>query len=124
MENPLEVPQANERSWRDWLDPIRLYNPTFPVGRWTFLWGLVIYPFIVMFLLLTGLIIGLASVVPSAQLGDTLGIVVWVFMLAWVAAVVMICRRRLLTLGMSMAWVWLAILPVVNLALFVYLLVK
>lgn len=35
-----------------------------------------------------------------------------------------ITRRRLLQLGRSQGWVYLAILPIVNLALFLYLLLK
>ncbi len=124
MDDNLEVAQANRRHLREWIDPTRLYNPTIPAGRLTFLWGLAIYPFIVMFVLLTAVIIVMASFITSAQLGDYLGIVVWVFMLAWVAATVSIVRRRLLQLGKSPAWVWVAILPVVNLILFAYLLFR
>ncbi len=124
MDNDLEVAPAPRSHLRDWFDPARLYNPTRPAGRLAFLWGLVIYPFLVMFVLLTAIITAMMSFITSAQLGDYLGIVVWVFMLAWVAAAVCIVRRRLLQVGKSGAWVWVAIVPVVNLALFAYLLFK
>lgn len=109
---------------RDWIDPARLYNPGVPAGRLVFLWGLAIYPLIVIFLLLTVVIIIIESAASSANIADYIGIVTYVFLLVWVAAAVAICRRRLLELGMSPRWVWVAILPVVNLILFVYLLLK
>jgi uncharacterized membrane protein YhaH (DUF805 family) len=55
---------------------------------------------------------------------DYIGIIVWLFMLAWVVATVAITRRRLLQLERSPLWVWVAILPIVNLPLFIYLLLK
>ena len=124
MDNPLDVPQTNRRALRDWLDPVRLYDPRVPAGRLTFLWGLAIYPFAVMFVLMMIVITATMSFVSSAQLGDYLGIVVWVFMLAWVTAGVCIVRRRLLQLGKSPLWVWVAIVPVINVILFGYLLLK
>ncbi len=124
MESNALAPQGKRGHVRNWIDPIRLYNPTVPAGRLVFLWGLAIYPFVVMFVLLTVVIIAMESFVTSAQLGDYLGIVVWIFMLAWVAATVAICHRRLLDLGKSQAWVLVAILPIVDLILFAYLLLK
>ena len=109
---------------RDWIDPTRLYNATAPTGRLVFIWGLAIYPFIVLFVFMTAVIIIVESVSKGSQTSDYLGIVTWLFMLAWVAAVVAICRRRLLQLGKSPAWIWLAIVPVANLGLFVYLALK
>ena len=118
------APEGKRSRRRDWLDPIRLYNPTVPAGRLTFFWGLAIYPLAVMFVLLTAVIILIESFVASANVGDYIGIVTYVFMLGWVVAVVAICRRRLLDLGKSLAWVWVAILPGINLILFAYLLFK
>lgn len=109
---------------RDWIDPTRIYNPTMPAGRLTFLWGLAIYPFAVMFVLLTVVIIVIESFVASASVADTIGIATWIFMLAWVIAAICICRRRLLDLGMSQSWVWVAIVPIINLVLLAYLLFK
>jgi uncharacterized membrane protein YhaH (DUF805 family) len=109
---------------RDWIDPLRLYDPRVPAGRLVFLWGLVGYPLLVMFVFLTAAIIIMEATIPSANVGDDIGIVTWIFMLAWVMATVGITRRRLLQLGKSQAWVWVAILPVVNLILFLYLLLK
>lgn len=124
METNTSAPQGKRRLTRDWIDPSRLYNPRVPAGRWVFLWGLAIYPFLVLFVFLTAIIIAVETLSSSANTADYLGIVVYVFMLAWVAAVVGICRRRLLQLRMSPAWVLVAIFPVVNLILFLYLLLK
>ena len=115
---------AGTNQLRDRIDPLRLYDPRIPAGRFIFLWGLAIYPFIVLFVLMTAAIMIVEAVTPSANVGDYLGIVTYVFMLGWVAAIVAICRRRLLQLQMSPQWVWVAILPVVSLILFVYLLFK
>ena len=77
----------------------------------------------VIFVLLTVVIIVVETVWPNIN-PDYIGIIVWPFMLAWVAAAVAITRRRLLQLGSSQRWVWLAILPIVNLPLYLYLLLK
>ncbi len=115
---------AGERGpLRDWIDPFRLYNLWIPAGRLVFLWGLVIYPLAVMFVLLTAAIIVFETAFPNGST-DNLGITIFLFMFAWVAAVVAITRRRLLQLGMSPGWVYVAILPIVNLPLFLYLLLK
>ncbi len=124
MENNTGESQVPGSRFREWIDPMRLYNPTVGAGRVTFLWGLVIYPFMVMFVLLTAAIIAIESFSGSANAADSIGIVTYVFMLGWVAAAVFICRRRLLQLGKSQAWVWLAIVPLANLGLFLYLLLK
>ncbi len=109
---------------RDWIDPARIYNTTVPAARWPFVWGLAFYPAIVIFLFLTVIIIALETAYTGADLPDYLGIVTYVFMLAWVCAAVCICLRRLRYLGMPPGWVWLIVLPVVNLILFLYLLLK
>lgn len=124
MENNTGTPQGKESHVRDWIDPTRIYNPTIPAGRLVFLWGLVIYPAVVIFVLLTIAIIIMEAAIPSANVGDAIGIVTWIFMLGWVIALVSICRRRLLQLGRSPSWVWLAILPIANLPLLLYLLFK
>lgn len=116
--------QGRTNHVRDWIDPARIYNTTIPAGRIPFLWGLAIYPAVVIFLLLTVIIIVLEMAYAGTDLPDYLGIVTWVFMLAWVWAAVSICIRRLRYLGMSRAWVWLTVLPLANLILFVYLLIK
>jgi uncharacterized membrane protein YhaH (DUF805 family) len=77
----------------------------------------------VIFVLLTVAIIALETVSPNVN-PDYIGIIVWPFMLAWVMATVAITRRRLLQLARSQRWVWVAILPIVNLPLFIYLLLK
>ena len=115
---------TGRRHVRDWIDPTRLYDPRVPAGRLIFLWGLAIYPLLVIFLLMTVVIIVVEAVATSANIADYLGIVTWIFMLGWVGATVAICRRRFLQLGMSQGWVWVAILPVVNLILFLYMLLK
>ncbi len=114
---------GERRHLRDWIDPLRLYDPRVPAGRLVFLWGLAIFPIAVMFVLLTAIIIAVETLAPNAS-SDYIGIIVWPFMLAWVAANVAITRRRLLELGKSPMWVWVAILPIVNLPLFAYLLLK
>ena len=35
---------GNRRHLRDWIDPLRLYDPRVPAGRSVFLWGLAIFP--------------------------------------------------------------------------------
>ncbi len=114
---------GKRRHLRDWIDPLRLYDPRAPAGRLVFFWGLAIFPLAVYFVLLTAIIIFVETAYPNIN-PDYIGIIVWPFMLAWVAATVAITRRRLLQLGRSQRWVWVAILPIVNLPLFVYLLLK
>ncbi len=123
MEDRTGTPEGHRRLLRDWLDPLRLYDPRRPAGRWVFFWGLAIFPPVVIFVLLTLILIIVYTVSPDVD-PDYIGIIVWPFMLAWVAATVAITRRRLLQLNMSQRWVWLAILPIVNLPLFLYLLLK
>ncbi len=124
MERNARVPQGGRSPVRDWIDPTRIYNITIPAGRLLFLWGLVIYPLAVIFLLLIVIIIVIETLSPSADVPDTIGIVTWVFMLAWVTAGVCISYRRFRDLGMSQRWIWLVILPVANLIFFLYLLIK
>ncbi len=108
---------------RDWIDPLRLYDPRVPAGRLVFLWGLTIVPLVVIFALLTVVIIVLETVFPNFS-PDYIGIIVWPFMLFWVMTTVAITNRRLLQLGMSQLWVLVAIVPIVNLPLFLYLFFK
>ncbi len=123
MEGITGTPQGKRRHLRDWIDPLRLYDPRIPAGRLAFLWGLAIFPPVVIFALLTVIIIVVETVSPNIN-PDYIGIIVWPFMLAWVAATVAITRRRLRRLEMSQRWVWVAILPIVNLPLFLYLLLS
>ncbi len=123
MEDGTGTPQGERRYLRDWIDPLRLYDPRIPAGRLVFLWGLAIFPAVVIFVLLTVIITVVETVSPNVS-PDYIGIMVWPFMLAWVMATVAITRRRLLQLKMSQRWVWLAILPIVDLPLFLYLLLK
>ncbi len=74
-------PEAKPRHIRDWIDPSRIYNIYQPAGRWPFVWGLAIFPFLVMFFLLTIAIITIESLSPAADVGTTIGIVTYVFML-------------------------------------------
>ncbi len=122
MKNTISSP-GERRHLRDWIDPLRLYDPRVPAGRLVFLWGLVIFPLAVIFVLLTAIIIVVETVSPNGS-SDSIGIIVFLFMLTWVAAAVAITRRRLLQLGKSQMWVWVAIFPIVNLPLFLYLLLK
>lgn len=108
----------------DWIDPTRIYNTKVPAGRFSFIWGLVIYPLVAIFLLLTAIIIVLETAYPAANVPDYIGIITYCFMLAWVAAAVSSCYRRLRYLGMSRRWVWLIVLPFVNLIFCAYLLLK
>jgi uncharacterized membrane protein YhaH (DUF805 family) len=123
MEDITGSPPGGRRHLRDWIDPLRLYDPRVPAGRLVFLWGLAIFPPVVIFVVLTVIIIVVEAVSPNIN-PDYIGIIVWPFMLAWVTALVAITRRRLLQLGRSQRWVWVAILPIVNLPLFLYLLLK
>ncbi len=115
--------QDEKRNFRDWINPLRLYDPRIPVGRLVFFWGLVIFPFMVMFVLLSAVIIIFETAFPNAS-SDYLGIIIYIFMFGWVAAAVAITRRRLFDLGMSQNWIWLAIFPIINLPLIFYLLLK
>ncbi len=127
MEDVRDTSPSTRRRLRDWIDPLRLYDPRVPAGRLVFLWGLAIFPLIVIFVLLTVIIIVVETVFPDIN-SDYIGIIVWPFMLAWIVAYVAMTRRRLLHLGRSQNWVWVvvlvAILPIVNLPLFLYLLLK
>lgn len=123
MQDSPDNSQVKRRPLKDWINPLRLYDPRIPAGRFVFLWGLAIFPPVVIFVLLTVLIIIVETISPNIN-PDYLGIMVWPFMLAWVAATVAITRRRLLRLEMSQNWVWLAIIPILNLPLFLYLLLK
>lgn len=123
MEEIPGTPQGTRRYLRDWIDPLRLYDPRIPAGRLVFLWGLAIFPPVVIFVLLTVVLIVVETVSPDIN-PDYIGIIVWPFMLAWVTATVAITRRRLLQLGRSQMWVWVVILPIVNLPLLLYLLLK
>ena len=114
---------GKRRHLRDWINPLRLYDPRVPAGRLVFLWGLAIFPPVVIFVLLTVIIIVVETVSPNIS-PDYIGIIVWPFMLSWVMTTVAITRRRLLQLGRSPMWVYLAILPIINLPLFLYLLLK
>ncbi len=117
------TPQGRRRHLRDWINPLRLYDPRIPAGRLVFLWGLAIFPLVVIFVLLTVILIVVETISPAVN-PDYIGIIVWPFMLAWVMATVAITRRRLLQLKRSPRWVWVAILPIVNLPLFLYLLLR
>ncbi len=123
MQDLTGAPQGTRRHLRNWIDPLRLYDPRLPAGRVVCLWGLAIFPPVVIFALLTVIIMVVETVSPSVN-PEYIGIIVWPFMLAWVAATVAITRRRLLQLEMSQRWVWVAIFPIVNLPLFSYLLLK
>ena len=114
---------GKRRHLRDWIDPLRLYDPRIPAGRLVFLWGLAIFPLVVTFVLLTAILIVVETVFPNIS-PDYIGIIVWPFMLAWVMATVAITRRRLLHLERSPGWAWVAIFPIVNLPLFLYLFLK
>ncbi len=123
MEDITGTSPGERRHLRDWIDPLRLYDPRVPAGRLVFLWGLAIFPPVVIFVLLTVIIIVVETISPNVS-PDYIGIIVWPFMLTWVMTTVAITRRRLLQLGKSQKWVWVAILPIVNLPLFLYLLLK
>ncbi len=125
MERDAGTPDGKLSRLRDWIDPTRIYDTSKPVERWPFVWGLVIYPFLVMFVLLTAAIIVMETVYSTAaNLPDQLGVIIYLFMLAWVAAAVSICLRRLRFLQMSQMWILLILLPLVNLVFFAYLLIK
>ncbi len=124
MEDSSRSSQEKQGSLRDWIDPTRIYNTYAPLGKWPYFWGLAIYPFIVLFILLTPIIIAIESSSQAANLSDTLGIIIYCFMLGWVTAAFAITLRRLRTLGMSPRWIWLMILPGVSLILVLVLLFK
>ncbi len=108
---------------RDWIDPLRLYDPRFPAGRLVFLWGLAIFPLMVIFVLLDAILIVVETTSPNIN-PDYIGVIVYPFMMLWVVAGVAIIKRRLLQLRKSQMWVWVAILPIINLPLLLYLLLK
>jgi uncharacterized membrane protein YhaH (DUF805 family) len=123
MENIPGTARGERHHLRDWIDPRRLYDPRVPAGRLAFLWGLAVFPPVVIFALLTVILVVVETVWPNID-PDYIGIIVWPFMLAWVAAAVAMTRRRLLQLKLSQRWVWVAILPIVNLLFIIYLLVN
>ncbi len=123
MEDIRRAAPGERRHLRDWIDPLRLYDPRVPAGRLVFFWGLAIFPLVVTFVLLTVILIVVETVSPDIN-SDYIGIIVWPFMLAWIVAYVAMTRRRLLHLGRSQNWVWVAILPIVSLPLFLYLLLN
>ncbi len=124
MDNFSASPQPVKRSLRDWIDPTRIYNQTLPVARWPFVWGLAIYPFLVLFFFLSVIIAVVETVYSAANVPDYIGIISYIFMLGWVWAAVSISLRRMRTLGMRYRWIWLTILPIGNLFFFVYLVLK
>ncbi len=123
MEDMTGTLPGKRRHLREWIDPLRLYDPRVPAGRFVFLWGMAIFPLAVMFVLLTAIIIVFETVF-SRFSSDYLGIIIFFFMLAWVTAYVAITKRRLLDLRRSQDWVWVAIFPIINLPLILYLLLK
>lgn len=124
MENTAGSPPGKRGHVRDWIDPTRLYNIYIPAGRLTFLWGLAIYPLVVIFLFMAVALIMLETFYTGADLPDMIGIVSSIFMLVWLTAAVCICYRRLRDLGRSQSWILLVVLPIVNLIFFLYLLFK
>ncbi len=123
MEDFSSTSPVERRHLRNWINPLRLYDPRVPAGRFVFLWGLAIFPLVVISVLLTLILIVVETVFPQINT-DYIGIIVYLFMLLWLTATVAITRRRLLQLGMSQNWVWLVIFPIVNLPLILYLLLK
>ncbi len=123
MEDIPGTPQVKRHHLRDWIDPLRLYDPRVPAGRLVFFWGLAIFPAIVIFVLLA-VVLGVVETVSPNLDPDYIGIIVWPFMLAWVTAAVAITYRRLGQLGRSPLWILVAILPIVNVPLLLYLLLK
>ncbi len=114
----------NTSGFREWIDPTRIYDPRRPAGRLTYLWGVAIYPFLVLLVLLTPVIIFMESGPQAANNSDNLGIVIYLFMMVWLTAAVCIIYRRLRDLQMSPRWVWMIILPFGNLLFLLYLLLK
>ncbi len=120
MKDMTGTSQGERRHYRDLIDPLRLYDPRIPAGKLIFLWGLAIFPLVVIFVLLTVIILMVEVVSPNVS-PDYIGVIVWPFMLFWIMTTVAITRRRLLRLGMSQIWVWVAVLPIINLPLFLYM---
>ncbi len=114
---------GESRHPRDWINPLRLYDPRVPAGRLAFLWGLAIFPLMVIFVLLDAILIVVETTSPNIN-PDYIGVIVYPFMMLWVVAGVAIIKRRLLQLRKSQMWVWVAILPIINLPLLLYLLLK
>ena len=50
-------------SARDWLDPTRVYNPATPAGRMMYVWGGLVYPFLV------SVLVGTCVALPESFLG-------------------------------------------------------
>lgn len=76
---------GEKRRLRDWIDPLQLYDLRVAAGRLVFLWGLAIFPLVVMFVVLTPIMIVAETVFPNFN-PDAIGLSVWRFMLAWVMA--------------------------------------
>jgi uncharacterized membrane protein YhaH (DUF805 family) len=109
---------------RDYFDPTRIYNTSIAAGRMAFLWGLLLYPFAALFVLLGASIIIIEALSAGTDPSDIIGIVTYIFMLLWVTAAVCVTYRRLDYLRMSRRWVWLIILPPAYLILCLYLMVR
>ncbi len=67
MEDSTGTTQGKGRSLRDWIDPLRLYDPRIPAGRLVFFWGLAVFPPVVIFVLLTVILIFVETVSPDVN---------------------------------------------------------
>ncbi len=99
MENSIGTLQGKRRHFRVWVDPLRLYDPRTPAGRFVFLWGLTAFAPVIIFVLVSVIIIVAETVSPNVN-PDFIGFMVWPFNVAWVMATAAITRRRLLQLEM------------------------
>ena len=108
-------------SFRDWVDPFRLYNPRVPAGRLMYLWGGSIYP------LVWVVILGVAATIAEAVLGyyDETPILDCLMAPTYLGALVMgvlMTLRRLRDLGRSGWMILLAVVPFASFFFALYLL--
>jgi hypothetical protein len=101
-------------TFRDAMDPIRLYNPTRPAGRLLFLWGWLVHSTI---LLVTWLI--LVSLINSDE--ETQKVLGYLGLIGYVVAEVFMVLRRLRDLGKSGLTILLGLIPIVNSIFVLYL---
>ncbi len=108
-------------SSRDWWDPRRLYAPSIPAGRLMLIWGLYLYPMLVIFILgvSLGFVENQLGYYTSSPLLDALDVVLYP---ALFLAGILIIIRRLKDLGKSGWFLLLAVIPLINFVFALWLL--
>ena len=108
-------------SFRDWVDPFRLYNPRVPAGRLMYVWGGWLYPLIwfVIVLFAAGIVEAGLGYYDETPVLDCVSVPIYI---AYIVAEILITLRRLRDLGMSGWTILVALIPLVNFVFGLYLL--